>query len=1773
MLPVGQTAFLNESNYTNIARVAALTNSSWSAASGGSYGFEGRTTSYTVRNESVGLTVTNPYANTLSTSTTAQFTDVKPVVGVDGLYVNASIEVYVPNDYYMQSVDATVIEDGTQNLTWHRVLWPSNDYYFPYRTFSLGHRYSLELFYRGYGSSGGTTVYTYWYYQGTGATTYYITQHFTNSNPPNQQYANVSENYMSTNEPVFVHTVVFSPADTSMSVRWTLGDGFYETGSAGAGPSGPTLDWGFFNYNWAQGAWYNMSVKATDGYGVSGYANLTITDTYLLTANDTAPTVQAPYLTARSTADGVPSVYNTNLSSQMRTGNTVVRWQFGDGATVKQSYPNANTSASATHVFRYASQYLVVSYAASPNGSTSANFSLINVVRPSPTASFVASNTHPYVYSLVTFNASRSKVNAWIGVGGLAFAWNFGDGALAGGYGAGGDVVQHAYTSGGSYTVTLTVQTAEGQVASATQSVVVNGTFPSVTFPSRTLLVDNFTLFHSVALTALGDSPYVNAAWNWGDGTTTVAFNPGHTYVVPGNYTATLTLSGSFAGSPIVATGYVRALDDPQLVVYPYQQYDSTGQNHTSPFTAYALGSYADTNYPSTSYSFTWQWGDGNTSVISSATNSTTAYHPYNYTGNYALNLTVTSPFVLPYQTGGTASTSLMSNPDCDADGLPNAFEAAVTHTYPCHADSQQPSLTYYGTGFTDYISQGSISNFGNLSADADSDGLTTLQEISGSVTGFPSNPFDANTAGDGISDGSHFVSDTYRSDNVATYGLYSTGVVNLSNVYYAGPSVAFHDASLFIQLNATNSSSVDSNIAVSLMDPWGDTFTLTNSHVLTQNTETIDLLNATPTLGQMPKYPGMTIGLFQKPGTWQVSVYASASNAAGSITEANLALSYYTDPGHADPTHQGLVQGHGITTPLLNCTQPSNANYTAYNPKTFQLSQVPLHAYTEEYYKLSLVQGVPYVLGSSSAVAASNFWGFNNSTANVCKSLGVPSQLLGLTASYLGDADFGISPWNRDVAGDSLNGTQITNGMKALGAATYNAWADHYVQDNSLCNGGICPQTSQDQGYPRDPLTYQRPLNPTVLSSQGDGAPDSFTMSRTHPSGTSPLALAVTISQASNDNNVCQVNPSDAVGVDVVSMSSDPSQLTPLVTDGTGCNSVFTFNDYYTLPLDNTQTNFQVRFTLYHQTDPSNPNQGSINSPTLALANGVSWSVGGLSTCGNNACFSVSVQVQPLQRAQGVLVNNSGELTSLAGYGPRWSGEQQFYAFYLNINGTVSSSYPHNPFQSGTSSNPILNTLLISRASYLSTNFSAALNRGNLQTNMSHVFWCLNGAQMSVRGGYTSQLGISGSLSASMNATCANELLQQLAIYNATGNLTSSFQALNTTGIALLGLQVQDGQLAVFLPLAGFNSAGGTEDVKSLFGTILGVIVSAGTFLLHSIIAFVTNPIGSLVALGQAILGAISAACPACAAAIQAALSSFDFFLTILEEAFSALASYIGSAVTSAVSALTLPFAIPLLSVLAASQVNGNPIIGSTDYGRTIAQLGGPSGTTPEQGPQAQSDLGNRAVGLLAEAGTITAVVAVGTALAIAFSAGGFAGAKTVLTQIAKRIFTGDVKSLGSQFLSTVATLTLTAAILSGSASQFGSVLQAFGATGDVVALMVGVPPFIASLNFFYQTIRNAAKVGIFIALGLAVFANVCNLINDGLAVVQNNFGTNESVPMIYVTGLAILLGAFALGFTLTPLAKALITSGLIFPVDTTILLLTGIGLAGSVINLRNIR
>jgi len=114
----------------------------------------------------------------------------------------------------------------------------------------------------------------------------------------------------------------------------------------------------------------------------------------------------------------------------------------------------------------------------------------------------------------------------------------------------------HTYNSAGTYTVTLTV-TGSGGSNSKSLTIQVNTPPPP--------LVADFTVSPLLGIVPLvvdftdrSTGNPVSWNWNFGDGSSSTARNPSHIYLVPGSYTATLTVKNS-AGATSSKSVVIRA--------------------------------------------------------------------------------------------------------------------------------------------------------------------------------------------------------------------------------------------------------------------------------------------------------------------------------------------------------------------------------------------------------------------------------------------------------------------------------------------------------------------------------------------------------------------------------------------------------------------------------------------------------------------------------------------------------------------------------------------------------------------------------------------------------------------------------------------------------------------------------------------------------------------------------------------------------------------------------------------------------------------------------------------------------------------------------------------------------------------------------------------------------------------------------------------------------------------------------------------------------------
>ncbi|MCI0434461.1 MAG: PKD domain-containing protein [Gemmatimonadetes bacterium] len=152
-----------------------------------------------------------------------------------------------------------------------------------------------------------------------------------------------------------------------------------------------------------------------------------------------------------------------------------------------------------------------------------------------PVASFTFAPTSPAVSEAVSFDGTGSSdadgtITAW--------AWDFGDGTTAS-----GATAQRAYSVAGSYTVTLSLTDDQGAADQISQTVTISAPqvnqAPTAGFSySCDGAVCNFT-----DTSTDPDGSVVARSWLFGDGGTSTAPNPSHTYTAAGTHQVRLTVT------------------------------------------------------------------------------------------------------------------------------------------------------------------------------------------------------------------------------------------------------------------------------------------------------------------------------------------------------------------------------------------------------------------------------------------------------------------------------------------------------------------------------------------------------------------------------------------------------------------------------------------------------------------------------------------------------------------------------------------------------------------------------------------------------------------------------------------------------------------------------------------------------------------------------------------------------------------------------------------------------------------------------------------------------------------------------------------------------------------------------------------------------------------------------------------------------------------------------------------------------------------------------
>src|SRR5207245_357144 len=198
-------------------------------------------------------------------------------------------------------------------------------------------------------------------------------------------------------------------------------------------------------------------------------------------------------------------------------------WTFGDGTP-------ASTLQNPSHTYAAGGTYTVTLTVIDNQGATGSTSGSVTVsaANQAPTAAFTSSCSG----LSCSFTSTSSDPDGTI----ASYSWTFGDGGTS--------TLQnpsHSYAAAGTYPVTLTVTDNQGATGSTPGSVTVSAANqPPIASGSAncTGLTCNF-----ISTSSDPDGSITAYSWTFGDGGTSTAQNPSHTYAGAGTYPVNLNVT------------------------------------------------------------------------------------------------------------------------------------------------------------------------------------------------------------------------------------------------------------------------------------------------------------------------------------------------------------------------------------------------------------------------------------------------------------------------------------------------------------------------------------------------------------------------------------------------------------------------------------------------------------------------------------------------------------------------------------------------------------------------------------------------------------------------------------------------------------------------------------------------------------------------------------------------------------------------------------------------------------------------------------------------------------------------------------------------------------------------------------------------------------------------------------------------------------------------------------------------------------------------------
>jgi len=422
-------------------------------------------------------------------------------------------------------------------------------------------------------------------------------QTITISSPPTPE-CNAQFNFEKEGLTVFFNANPSTANGTIIGWQWTYGDG------TGSGSSGTPQT----NHVYAAAGTYTVCLVIWTNNGCE--------DDYCQTITISSP--PTPECNAQFNYDVAGSTAYLNANPSTANGAIIGwQWTYGDGTGSGSSgTPQTN------HVYAAAGTYTVCLVIWTNNGCEDDYCQTVTITgAPTPTCN--AQFNFEKEGLNVFFNANASTANAAI----TSWTWTFGDGGSS----TAGAQVSHSYTTSGTYTVCLVIETANGCEDNYCATVMVSGTTPTPQCAAHFNFDVSGLNVYLNGSPSESNSTITSWSWTFGDGTgspspATVQTN--HTYATAGTYLVCLTITTANGCTDdhcaeITVTAPITPECNAQFVF------------ETEGFTAAFNGSSSAANADVVQW--LWDFGNGNTATTMQAT------HVYSVVGTYNVCLTITT--------------------------------------------------------------------------------------------------------------------------------------------------------------------------------------------------------------------------------------------------------------------------------------------------------------------------------------------------------------------------------------------------------------------------------------------------------------------------------------------------------------------------------------------------------------------------------------------------------------------------------------------------------------------------------------------------------------------------------------------------------------------------------------------------------------------------------------------------------------------------------------------------------------------------------------------------------------------------------------------------------------------------------------------------------------------------------------------------------------------------------------------------------------------------